>query len=192
MGTYRERLRTNLNHRGHLKSPHKCHFHHGERWLKSLCLGLMCIRRFQGTYLIWELVINQGRIPKGILLFLSSFHSVDNISLVCVLSHSVMSDSATPRTVAWEVPLSMGISRQEYWSGLPCYPPGDLPNPKIELRSPALQADSLLSEPPRKPNTFLGTIKSLLRLNQRKRNDQGRVNSYRILSKLQPKFTNSI
>ena len=97
MGTYRERLRTNLNHRGHLKSPHKCHFHHGERWLKSLCLGLMWIRRFQGTYLIWELVINQGRIPKGILLFLSSFHSVDNTSLVCVLSHSVMSDSLRPK-----------------------------------------------------------------------------------------------
>ena len=41
----------------------------------------------------------------------------------------------------------MGFSRQEYWSGLPCPPPGDLPNPGIEPRFPALQADSLLSEP---------------------------------------------
>ena len=41
---------------------------------------------------------------------------------------------------------------QEYWSGLPCPLPGDLPNPGIESRSPALQADSLLSEPPGKPD----------------------------------------
>ena len=46
----------------------------------------------------------------------------------------------------------MGFSRQGYWSGLPCPPPGDLPNPGIEPRSPALQVDSLLSEPPRKPS----------------------------------------
>ena len=54
---------------------------------------------------------------------------------------------ATPWTVARQAPLSMGFSRQEYWTGLPCPPPGDLPDPKIP-RSPALQADSLLSEPP--------------------------------------------
>jgi len=42
----------------------------------------------------------------------------------------------------------MGFSRQEYWSGLPDPPPGDLPNPGIELRSPTLQADSLPAEPP--------------------------------------------
>ena len=41
----------------------------------------------------------------------------------------------------------MGLSRQEYWSGLPCLPTGSLPNPGIKPRSPALQADSLLSEP---------------------------------------------
>ena len=46
-------------------------------------------------------------------------------------------------TVAHQAPLSMGFSRQEYWSGLPCPPPGDVPNPGIELTSPALQADSL-------------------------------------------------
>ena len=46
-------------------------------------------------------------------------------------------------TVACQAPLSMAFSRQEYWSGLPCPPPGDLPNPGIKPRSPALQADSL-------------------------------------------------
>ena len=64
---------------------------------------------------------------------------------------SVMSNSGTPWTIAHQAPLSMGFSRQEYWSGLPCPPPGDLPNPRIKPRSPAMQADSLLSEPPGKP-----------------------------------------
>ena len=45
-----------------------------------------------------------------------------------------------------------GFSRQEYWSELPCPPPGDLPHPGFEPRSPALQAGSLLSEPPGKPH----------------------------------------
>ena len=47
-----------------------------------------------------------------------------------------------------KAPLSMGFSEQEYWSGLPCPPPGDLPDPGIEPRSPALQAGSLPSESP--------------------------------------------
>ena len=49
---------------------------------------------------------------------------------------------ATPWTVAYQDPLSMGFSRQEYWSGLPFPSPGDLPDPGIELGSPALQADA--------------------------------------------------
>ena len=55
---------------------------------------------------------------------------------------------ATPWTVARQAPLSMGFSRQEYWSGLPFPSPGDLPNPGIEPGSPVLQADALPSEPP--------------------------------------------
>ena len=58
----------------------------------------------------------------------------------------------TPWTVAHQAPLSMGFSRQEYWSGLPFPSPGDLPNPGIEPRSHTLQADTLTSEPPGKPN----------------------------------------
>ena len=54
----------------------------------------------------------------------------------------------TPWTVAHQAPLSMGFSKQEYWSGLPFPSAGDLPDPGIELVSPALQADGLLSEPP--------------------------------------------
>ena len=69
--------------------------------------------------------------------------------------HSVVSNSATLWTVAHQVPLSMGFSRQEYWSGLPFPSPGGLPNPGIKLRPPALQADSLLSEQPGKPKEHL-------------------------------------
>ena len=57
----------------------------------------------------------------------------------------------TPWTINYQAPLTMGFSRQECWIGLPFPPPGDLPNPGIELRSPALQADALPSEPPGKP-----------------------------------------
>ena len=55
-----------------------------------------------------------------------------------------------PWTVAFQAPLSMGFSRGEYWSGLPFPSPGDLPNPGVEPRSPTLQADTLLCEPPGK------------------------------------------
>ena len=73
-------------------------------------------------------------------------------------------------TVAHQVPLSMGFSRQEYWSGLPCPSPGDLPDLGIEPRSPASQADSLPSEPPGKspscsvPQHFSGPQASSKRL----------------------------
>ena len=70
---------------------------------------------------------------------------------VCVLlSCSALSD-CNPMDHSLQAPLSMGFSRQEYWSGLPCPSTVYLPNPGIESRSPALQADSLPSEPPGKP-----------------------------------------
>ena len=55
----------------------------------------------------------------------------------------------TSWTVARQAPLFMGFFRQEYWSGLPFPPPGDLPDTGIKPGSPALQADALQSEPPR-------------------------------------------
>ena len=80
-------------------------------------------------------LINSGYSPVGIDLG------------VCMLSHfSCVRLFATLWTVAHQAPLSMGFSRQEYLSGFPCPPPGDLLNPGIKavsLMSPALQADSL-------------------------------------------------
>ena len=61
---------------------------------------------------------------------------------------------ATPWTVAYKAPLSMEFSRKEYWSGLPFPSPGDLPDPGIEPRSPALQVDALPSEPPGKSQKY--------------------------------------
>ena len=59
----------------------------------------------------------------------------------------------TPGTIVCQAPLSMGFSRQEYWSGLPFPSPGDLSNPGIKPRFPTLQAGSLPSEPPGKPTS---------------------------------------
>ena len=65
---------------------------------------------------------------------------------------------ATPQTVARQAPLSMGFSRQEYWSGLPFSSAGDLPDPWIEPKSPALQADRFFTtEPPGNPTEVLST-----------------------------------
>ena len=66
-----------------------------------------------------------------------------------------MSNSATPWIVAHQAPLSVGFSRQEYWNRLPLSSPGDLPNPGIKSGSPALQVDSLSSEPPGKPHIYM-------------------------------------
>ena len=71
---------------------------------------------------------------------------------MCLLSCSVVSNSSRPHGLQPSRLLCpCGFSRQEYWSGLPCPPPEDLPNPGIKPRSPTLQVDSLLSEPPGKP-----------------------------------------
>ena len=80
--------------------------------------------------------------------------------LLCRFSHVQL--FATPWTVAQQSPLSVGFPRQEYWKGLPCPPPGDLPNPRIEPMPPEypiLQADSLTAEPQGKPkNTGVGRL----------------------------------
>ena len=65
---------------------------------------------------------------------------------VCVMLSCVWL-LATPWTVARQTPLSMEFSRYSYWSGLPFASPRGFPNPRIELESPTLQADSLPSEP---------------------------------------------
>ena len=70
---------------------------------------------------------------------------------LCVCVAQLCMTLCNPVDCSPQVSLSMGFSRQEYWSGLPFSSPGDLPNPEIEPGSPALQADSLPSEPPGKP-----------------------------------------
>ena len=72
-------------------------------------------------------------------------------------SHPVLSNSATPWTVARQASKSMEFSRQEYWSGLPFPSPEDLPYPGIKPGSPILQADSLPPEPSGNPDEFWST-----------------------------------
>ena len=69
-------------------------------------------------------------------------------AVLCLDSHVLI--FATPWTVACQAPLSMESSRQEYWRGLPLPPPGDLPDPEIELGFSPLQTDSLPAELPGK------------------------------------------
>ena len=70
----------------------------------------------------------------------------------CVRAHSVVSDSSViPWTTACQAPLSMRVSRQEYWSGLPFPPPGDLLDPGIEPVSPASAGRFFTTEPPGSP-----------------------------------------
>ena len=69
----------------------------------------------------------------------------------CVLSHSVVSDSAASWTVAHQASLSMKFSRQEYWRGVPFPPPGDLSNPGVEpasLASLTLEGRFFTAAPP--------------------------------------------
>ena len=66
---------------------------------------------------------------------------------LCYAVLSCLQLFVTPWTVAQQVPISMGFSKQEYWSGLPRPPLGNLLNPGIEPRSPALQVDALPHEP---------------------------------------------
>ena len=93
---------------------------------------------------------DQGKIKSSVLPVREPSRDVR-----CALDTKVKSFSpvwlfVTPWTVAHQAPLSMGFSRQEYWSGLPFPSPGDLPDPGIEPKSPALQAEALTSEQPGK------------------------------------------
>ena len=89
-----------------------------------------------------RLKINSGEPDARVKLIIT-------LSLL-LFSRSVVSDSVTPSTVACWAPLSMGFSRQDYWSGSPFPSPGDVPNPGIEPTSPVWQADSL-------PLSYLGS-----------------------------------
>ena len=77
-------------------------------------------------------------------------------------SFLVVCDSLRSHRLTYQATLSVEFSRQEYWSGLPFPSPGNLPDPRIEPRSPTLQADALLSEPPGKPPNFFLMQKQLI------------------------------
>ena len=88
-------------------------------------------------------------------------------------------------SVAQSRPLSVGFWRQEYWSALLCPPPGDLPNPGIEPKSPALQVDPLLSEAPGKPkNTGMGRLSLLQGIFPTPESNQGLLHCRQILYQL--------
>ena len=115
--------------------------------MKDLASGkIYCLKRYKR-----RIPINVGGFGDFSCTHSSryKYFSMDEIhrakSLSCVQLF------VTPWTVTCQDLLSMGFYRQEYWSGLPFLSPGDLPDPGIELGYPALQADSLLSEPPGNP-----------------------------------------
>ena len=104
----------------------------------------------------WWFLLNMQFENHFSLPFLRLFLDV----CVCMLNHfSCVRLFATLWTIACQVPLSMLFSRQECWSGLPCPPSGHLPDSGIEPRSPALQADTLPSEPFGKPHKMKGKLK---------------------------------
>ena len=111
-----------------------------------------------------SLIINTSRwstaalgYKKLLVLFIHQFFfSSENVThemamVPCVCVYVLVAESCLilhdPKDCSPLGFSAMGFPRQEYWSGLPCPPPGDLPDPGIEPRSPALQADSLSSEP---------------------------------------------
>ena len=95
---------------------------------------------------------------KSALFYCSVFHA-------CVVScFNRVQLFVTLWTVACQAPLSLEFPRQEYWSGLPCPPLGDLPNPGIKPESPAWQADSSPTEPPGKTPNYKQIMKCFLPL----------------------------
>ena len=103
-----------------------------------------------------------------------------------MLSRSVMSDSLRPCGLyPARLLCPWGFSRPEYWSGLPCPPPRDLPNPGIEPRSPALKADSLPSDPLGEPNnTEVGSLSLLQGIILTQKSNRGLLHCRQLLYQL--------
>ena len=87
------------------------------------------------------------------------FHTQEKVSFRNISSH--VQRSATPWTLACYAPLSMGFSWQEYWAGLPCPSPGDLPDPGIEPGSLALQGTFFFNRATRKRTQFVRKAKNV-------------------------------
>ena len=95
---------------------------------------------------------NRTNVKKKLSVHSSVASFTENTLLLLLFSHSVVSDSETPWT--HQAPLSMGLTKQEYWNGLPFPTPGDLPDPGMEplsLMSPALASGFFITAPPGEP-----------------------------------------
>ena len=112
---------------------------------------LFCFIALELSFYIFGLDLPVGTQSLGYLLSGSL-----KVCCVCAQSHPTLSDLWT---VAYQEPLSMGFSKQEYWSGLPCPPPGDHPNSGTELVPSAFQVNSLPPEPSGKPKSLLTPVK---------------------------------
>ena len=111
--------------------------------MQHKCYVSRCQCTTNSSFAFWNFMISFfSNIFYPWLVESVNTESMDMKEYTCsVPSHAPL--FVTPWPVAHQAPLSMGFSRQEYWSGLPCPPPGDLPHPGIEPRSPASQVDSL-------------------------------------------------
>ena len=90
--------------------------------------------------------------------------------VVVLIAQSCLDSFETPWTVAYQAPLSMGFSRQEYWSGLPFPSPRNLPDPGTEPASPTLAGGFFTTEPPRKPGLDPGRMETITKEKSRAAN----------------------
>ena len=124
------------------------------RWchpnISSSVIPFSCPQSFpaSGSFQVSQLFTSGGQ-SIGVSASTLGFHNLTS-AMFCSW-YNLTEYILTPWTVAPQAPVSMGFSRQEYWTELPCSSPGNLPNPRIEPGSPTSQADSLPSEPPGKP-----------------------------------------
>ena len=118
----------------------------------------------EGMTLLSECPATFNRASTGFFFKHSAYFPSETFLIFSVLLKTfsvIIQLFAIPWTVTHQAPLSIEFSRQEYWSGLVFPSPGDLSDPGIKPRSPALQVDSLPSEPPRKPfKNILGSRKA--------------------------------
>ena len=103
-------------------------------------------------FLLQDIFLAQG-LNLGLLHCRQTLYHLRHLDIYCIVLSSVMSGFETPWTAACQAPLSMGFSRQDSWSGVSFPPPGDLPDPGIELmspESPALAGRFFIIVPPGK------------------------------------------
>ena len=136
-----------------------CSFTFIKRLFSSSSLSV--IRVMSSAYLrllifLLAILIPACASPSPSFLMMYSAYKLNKWKKVKSLSRVQL--FATPWTIAYQGPLSMGFSWQEYWSGLPFPSPGDLPKPGIAPGSPPLRADALPSEPPEKPFSYLEPV----------------------------------